>query len=323
MRAYRAIGPRLAGLSLLMQGLASAAGSPVGAWKSAPEQPTVKQLVGRARARQLMTFSELSRIDGENHLDQTNLSGTSSSAPATLAGPETVRKVDVHDFKATHSHDHIAKPPVPMGETAHSHDAHDHVAHGHADVAKPPVPMGETAHSHDAHDHVAHGHAVTEHEARAYLARNLTTAAREHWIKNHHPPPSQPPSPLAPGRYLTSMPGWDPVPTKCARAQALPSSKPHATDAQCPPVHSCSAPYGLKKKMSKSAQCVPDGDSHAGELVATWREMPVGWYGCYPGQNKIYVQYHCSGLFRCENGQQVACGSSGNSGRTDCDCPVA
>jgi len=211
MRAHRAIGPRLAGLGLLMQGLAAAAGSPAGASKSAPEQPTVKQLVGRARARQLMTFSELSRTAGENHLDQTNLSGTSSSAPATLAGPEAVMKVDVHDFKATHSHDHVAKPPVPMGETAHSHDAHDHVAHGHA---------------------------VTEHEARAYLARNLTTAAREHWIRNHHnilyPPPSQPPSPLAPGRYLTSMPGWDPVPTKCARAQALPSSKPHATDAQCP-----------------------------------------------------------------------------------------
>jgi hypothetical protein len=144
---------------------------------------------------------------------------------------------------------------------------------------------------------------VTEHEARAYLARNLTAAAREHWIRNHHnilyPPPSQPPSPLAPARYLASMTGWDPVPTNC------------------------SAPYGLKKKMSKSAQCVPDGDSHAGDLVTTWMEMPVGWYGCYPGQNKIYVQYHCSGLFRCENGQLVACGSSGISGRTDCDCPVA
>ena len=217
MRARRAIGPRSAGLCLLMQGLAAATGSAAGTLQNASEQPAVKQLVARARARQLMTFAALSRgTDGsEHHLDLTNLSGSSLRTPA-IASPSAVMKVgEQHDF------------------FAHLHETHDHVAKS--------VPLGVTAHSHDTHDHVAHT-AVADHVARAYLARNLTTSAREHWIRNHlevhppslHPPPHPPsqPPPRAPGRYLISMPGWDPVLTKCACAQALPNSKIHATDGR-------------------------------------------------------------------------------------------
>merc|ERR1712224_437584 len=126
------------------------------------------------------------------------------------------------------------------------------------------------------------------------LTENANTPKKA-WI--HRPPPPNPP-PSHPQRYLPSMHGWPEVPTNC------------------------SYPFRIHRVMSKSARCVPDGDSHAGQWVTTWRPMPVGWYGCYPGENKVYVEHQCSGLFQCENGEFVACGTSRTIERTVCACPT-
>ena len=115
------------------------------------------------------------------------------------------------------------------------------------------------------------------------------------------PPPPSPSPPQVqkkPGvNYLSSLAGRPDVPTKC------------------------NANYKMMMKMSKSATCVPEGDPIAGQTINTWRAMPIGWYGCVPGQNKVFVEFHCSGRFMCENGAQVLCGLSSTVGRTECDCP--
>ena len=83
----------------------------------------------------------------------------------------------------------------------------------------------------------------------------------------------------------------------------------------------CGERFNILQKLSKSAQCVPEGSFRAGQSVTTWKEMPVGWFGCLPGENKVFTEFHCSGRFRCENGKEVLCGTSRDAERHVCPCP--
>lgn len=85
---------------------------------------------------------------------------------------------------------------------------------------------------------------------------------------------------------------------------------------QPPTTGTCNATFQLLRRTSGHGKCFPDGDP----LVSG--QIMWGGYGCYPGQERVWVVNRCAGRFVCESGRMVTCGKSANNGWTECQCPA-
>lgn len=237
-----------------------------------------------------------------------------SSDAAKTAVPPAPEKAEPSDVEDKHEDKHEGKHD---GEHEGKHDGeHDGKHDGEHDGKHD----GEHEGKHDGeHDGKHDGEHDSKHEVDE-LPKSLTSLKATDDPSAHSDPVSvvgkkdtleelygafpPPPSPSPPQvqkrpgvNYLPSLAGRPDVPTNC------------------------NANFRLLLKMSKSATCVPEGDPIAGQTLNAWRPLPIGWFGCIPGQNKMFTEFHCSGRFQCENGAQVLCGKSSTEGRTECECP--
>ena len=81
-----------------------------------------------------------------------------------------------------------------------------------------------------------------------------------------------------------------------------------------PTTGACGPAYKLLVRLSRHGKCFPDGDPLVNSGVM------MGGYGCYPGEDVIWVVNRCSGKFMCENGKTILCGTSALNTHQNCSC---